>query len=49
MKNVQEYDFWSKIDQIMIMSNMPKKHPVLLHIFTGLKHTFKGLSTLSQV
>ncbi len=24
MKNVQEHDFWSKIDQIMGMSNMPK-------------------------
>ncbi len=24
MKNVQEHDFWSKIDQNMTMSNMPK-------------------------
>ncbi len=24
MKNVQEHDFCSKIDQIMSMSNMPK-------------------------
>jgi hypothetical protein len=24
MKNVQEHDFWSKMDQIMTMSNMPK-------------------------